>query len=343
MTLPLRILICRSDVMGDNIYSLPVANDLKAAFPDCRITWMTRASVAPLIRLDGNIDEVIEWDDRTDPAPLLPRLAGRFDAAIVLHPKPKRWFPLAALFRQAGIPVRVGTGRRWWGLLLYTHRMWATRHAGGMHECDRARLHARIMLKALGGDPRVCDRPAGTALAVPEQEAGLARAWFSQAGLDRPVLLHAGSASAMDWPVSHMARLADRLAERGIPVLISTGLHRPDLERALTKACAGTHVFTPGEARLGQLAAWLQAARCVVGASTGPLHLAGALGTPTVGLFPCVNDCLPGQWGPRGARAINLVAPMPAEGMARRRHLADPDHMRSLTVDSVLAAVLWQV
>jgi ADP-heptose:LPS heptosyltransferase len=300
--------------------------------------------VAPLVRLDRNVAEVLEWDDRTGPEALLPRLAGQFDAAVVLHPKPKRWSLLAALLRRAGIPVRVGTGRRWWGLLLYTHRMWQTRHHGGMHECARARHHGRVLIRALGGDPSVCDRPARTALAVPPEETAAARDWFLRLGLERPVILHVGSAgSAMDWPVGHMAQLADRLAERGVPVLISTGLRRPDLEQAMGLACARTHAFTPPEPRIAQLAAWLQLAGCVVAGSTGPLHLAGALGAPTVGLFPCVNDCLPAQWGPLGERAINLVAPTPSGGMPRRRHLADPAQMRALSVDSVLSAVLRQL
>jgi len=344
MTHPLRILICRSDVMGDNICSLPVADDLRMAFPHCRITWLTRSSVAPLVRLDRNVAEVLEWDDRTDPEALLPMLAGQFDAAVVLHPKPKRWSLLAALLRRAGIPIRVGTGRRWWSLLLYTHRMWQTRHHGGMHECTRARHHGRVLIRALGGDPSVCDRPARTALTVPPEEIAAARDWFRRLGLDRPVLLHVGSSgSAMDWPVSYMAQLADRLAERGVPVLISTGLRRPDLEQAMGLACARPHAFTPPEPRIAQLAAWLQLAGCVVAGSTGPLHLAGALGTPTVGLYPCVSDCLPAQWGPMGERAINLVAPAPPGGMPRRRHLADPAQMLGLSVDSVLAAVLQQL
>jgi len=62
-----------------------------------------------------------------------------------------------------------------------------------------------------------------------------------------------------------------------------------------------------------------------------------------VGLFPSVRDCLPGQWGPLGERAINLVAPTPPGGMARRRRLADPTHMRALPVATVLAAVLRQL
>jgi heptosyltransferase III len=337
------ILICRTDVLGDNIYSLPVADDLKTALPGCRITWLTRPSVVPLICLDSNVDEVLVWDGQSDPEVLLPRLTDRFDAAVVLHPKPKRWSPLAAVLRRARIPVRVGTGRRWWGLFLYTHRMWETRHRGGMHECVRARHHGRRLLEALGADPSVCERPPRTALRVPEPELAAARAWFQQAGCAKPVLLHVGSGSAVNWPLTHMAALADRLQSLGHSVLISTGHGRPDLQQAMAEACSRNHPFTPLEPTLEQLAAWLQEARCVVAASTGPLHLAGMLGTPTVGLFPCVNDCLPAQWGPLGKRAVNLVAPPPPGGMYRRRHLVDPEHLGSLSVERALEAVLRQL
>jgi heptosyltransferase-1 len=343
MNHPLRVLISRSDVLGDNVYSLPVADDLKSAFPECHITWITRASVAPLVRMDRNVDEVFVWDDSTDPAPLLPQIAGHFDAVIVLHPKPKHWSPLATLLWRAGIPIRVGTGRRWWGFLLYTHRMWETRHKEGMHECTRSRHHGRVLLKALGADPTVCDRPPRTGLTVPEEASAEALAWFAQAGLQRPVILHVGSSSASDWPISHMAQLADRLVDRGVPVLISTGYSRPDLEQIMREACARPQVFTPGQPTMAQLAAWLKEAACVVGASTGPLHLAGMLGTPTVGLFPCILDARPGSWGPMGERAINLVAPEPPGGMYNRRKDADPAHMRALTVDTVLEAVLKQI
>jgi ADP-heptose:LPS heptosyltransferase len=339
---PLRILICRSDRIGDNICSLPVAADLKQAFPDCRITWLAKASVAPLVRMDPNVAEVMEWDDNTDPDALLPRLTGQFDAAVVLYPKPKRWLALAATLRTAGIRIRVGTGLRWWGLLLYTHRTWSSRHRGGIHERVRSRQHGRVLLRALGGDTSVCDRPARTGLTVPPAELALAREWFRQLHLERPVLLHLGCTASMEWPTEYMAELADRLTELGVPVLISTGLRRPDLEQAMTRACVHPHPFTPQEPRIEQLAAWLSLCGCVVAGSTGPLHLAGALGTPTVGLFPCCDDCLPAQWGPMGEGAINLVAPTPPGGMPRRRYLADPDQLRGLSVTTVLEAVLSQ-
>jgi ADP-heptose:LPS heptosyltransferase len=199
------------------------------------------------------------------------------------------------------------------------------------------------LLQAFGADLSICDRPPRTGLTVPDQECVQAQAWFDRMNLHHPILLHVGSGSAVDWPLAHMAQLADRLVERGAPVLVSTGFRRPDLEKAMRDTCARPHIFTPTEPRIEQLASWLKLSGCVVAASTGPLHLGGALGTPTVGLFPCIKDCLPAQWGPMGERAINLVVPTPPEGMYRRRHLADPNHMQALAVDTVLEAVVKQI
>jgi ADP-heptose:LPS heptosyltransferase len=213
-----------------------------------------------------------------------------------------------------------------------------------MHECARAREHGRTLLAALGADTGVCDRPPRTGLTVPDAARASARAQLAALGVSDAVLLHVGSnGSAADWPIAHMAQLADALAEQGVPVLVSTGLRRPDLEQAMRQACRLTHAYTPAEPSMERLAAWLEAARCVVAGSTGPLHLAGALGTPTVGLFPCVKDCLPAQWGPLGERAIDLVAPEPPTGMVRRRKLIEAGHMRALGVHAVLQAVLRQL
>ena len=110
---PIRILISRTDGLGDNLLGLPIANDPKTAFPSCRVTWMANEAVAPLISMDHNVDEVWVWDGVSPTDYLEPKLNGNFDAALVLHPKPKEWLPLPRLLRQAGIPIRVGTGRRW--------------------------------------------------------------------------------------------------------------------------------------------------------------------------------------------------------------------------------------
>lgn len=340
-----RLLVVRTDAVGDTVLSLPVAGDLKASLPGCHVTWLSTPAVAPLPRLDANVDAVLEWSDRTPVAPLVPLLeAGHFDAAVVLHPKPKGWSPLTAALLRARIPVRVGTGRRWWGLALYTHRVWATRHRAGLHECARAREHGRVLLRALGADTGVCDRPALARLAAPGEELARVKEHLERESLGSPVLLHAGSrGNAADWPLDHVAALADRLHDEGAPVVLSAGLGRTDLEEALRALCRHAPRFVPSDLPLGRFACWLAAARCVVAGSTGPLHLAAALGTPTVGLFPNVKDCLPQQWAPLGDRSANLVAPAPPGGTVRKRGTHPPGHMAGLTVDQVHAALRRQL
>jgi ADP-heptose:LPS heptosyltransferase len=338
-----RIIIARTDVVGDNVVSLPVAADLKAALPGCRIGWIAKASVAPLIRLDRNVDEVIEWNEFTSAQPLLPRLQGAWDAAVVLHPKPKRWSTLASVLRQARIPIRVGSGRRWWGLLLYTHWVWQSRHTAGMHEAVRNRHHGRILLRALGADQSVLQQPARTGLTIPDALLTAQRAWLGPIA-GRFVVLHVGSnGSSVDWPLRNMAELADRLADRDIPCLISTGFRRPDLETQMRSLSRCEHRYTDPELPLPDLCALIQLSSCVVANSTGMLHVAGGLGVRSVGLFPNMKDCFPEQWGPIGDLSINLVAPPPPGGTYPKRGMASPDHMAGIPVEQVEAAVLRQV
>jgi ADP-heptose:LPS heptosyltransferase len=301
--------------------------------------------VAPLPRLDADVDAVLEWSGGTPAAALAPQLeAGRFDAAVVLHPKPRLWSPLAAALFRAGIPVRVGSGRRWWGLALYSHRVWATRHRAGRHECWRAREHGRALLRALGADAGVCDLPPRTRLAAPAEAVSRVKELLARESLGSPVLVHASSrGNAADWPLENVAALADRLREEGEAVVLSAGLGRTDLEEALRSLCRRAPRLVPSDLPLPEFAAWLAAARCVVAGSTGPLHLAAALGTPTVGLFPNVKDCLPEQWGPLGDRSANLVAPAPPGGTIRKRGTHPPGHMEGLTVDQVHGALRRQL
>ena len=343
MPAPRQILIVRSDAVGDNVVTLPVAADLKAADPTLYITWMARPAVAPLIALDRNVDEVLEWHPDHDLTPLLPKLTDRFTAALVIQPKPKGWSPLAAALFKARIPIRIGAGRRWWGLLLYNRLVFENRHRKGMHECEHSRVYGRALLRALGL-PDVIQYPPRTGLTIPADLAASQRAWLGEHAGDRTILLHIGSnGSSVDWPLDHMAALADQLDEQGHRVVVSTGFRRPDLEAEFSRHAKRRHRMTDPELSLAGLCALLHVVDVVVANSTGPLHVAGALGTRTVGLFPNMKDCFPEQWAPLGERSLNLVAPPPPGGTYKKRGTASADHMAGITVAEVAAAVTKQL
>jgi heptosyltransferase-2/heptosyltransferase-3 len=98
--------------------------------------------------------------------------------------------------------------------------------------------------------------------------------------------------------VDKWAVVANELAQRHRATIILTG--GPG-ETALAQAIAGKlsapHIILAGETSLGQLAAVFAHCRLTLGADSGPLHLAVAVGVPTVHVFGPVDPVLFGPWG----------------------------------------------
>ena len=123
---------------------------------------------------------------------------------------------------------------------------------------------------------------------APETELG------SEAGLGEPILAAAGVAGAFAvlnpgarmadrrWPPAAHAAVARGLAARGLEVLVVWGPGEEALARAVAEG-SGARLAPPTDLR--QLAAVLRRARLCVSNNSGPMHLAVAVGTPTVGVF----------------------------------------------------------
>jgi len=99
------------------------------------------------------------------------------------------------------------------------------------------------------------------------------------------------------WPTTHMAALIDALTARGWPVLLTAA---PDPAELAMLADIQGRLARPvaslaGELTLEELGAALQGARAFVGMDSVPMHMAAAVGTPTVALFGPSGDI---EWGP---------------------------------------------
>src|SRR5580765_494799 len=99
-----RILVVRTDRLGDVLLTTPVSTALRQAFPKAKITWLVRSYAAPLLENNPDVDSMI-IDRGGSTGELVAQLKKEhFDAAIVAYP---RWRIAWALWR-AGIPVRIG-------------------------------------------------------------------------------------------------------------------------------------------------------------------------------------------------------------------------------------------
>ncbi|OGJ85068.1 MAG: hypothetical protein A2268_16260 [Candidatus Raymondbacteria bacterium RifOxyA12_full_50_37] len=302
----MKILISRTDKIGDVVCTLPLAGALKAWQPACRVGFLCSAHVQPLVAVCANVDEIIVREELE--AAGLDRAAERlkkagFDAVVHVFPVP--W--IARLCSRARIPLRIGTLRRWYHWLTCNRRVMVKRSGSRLHE---AQLNLLLLAPIIG--------PAGFPLKsipllygltrVPELHPTLAKC-IDPARFN--LVLHPGSrGSAPVWPMEHFVDLAARLpSERFNVVLSGNGHEREQIRTAFGVAACR---LLP-ETDLSGLISFIAASDGFVASSTGPAHIAAALGRRVLGIHTDRPPTHPGRWAPVGSRASTVSAPDPAD------------------------------
>ena len=152
------------------------------------------------------------------------------------------------------------------------------------------------------------------------------------------VVVHPGaSVPARGIAVDHAAAIVAELRSRGRTVVVTGGPDEAAVTAAISTAAGATDLG--GHLSLGELAAVLDRAACLVGGNSGPAHLAAAVGTPVVSLFAPV---VPAQWWrPWGVPVVVLGdQDAPCRG-TRARDCPVPGHpcVSGVTGDAVADAV----
>jgi ADP-heptose:LPS heptosyltransferase len=285
--LPRQIAVLRALQLGDLLCAVPAFRALRSALPETEVVLLGLPWARSFVdRFDDYIDDFMEvpgFPGLPEQAPAPDRLptflgevqARRFDLVLQMHGCGTITNPLAMLFG----------GRRTAGFYLpgqYCPDP-ATFLPYPAHEPE-IRRHLRL-LQFLGVPPR------GEELEVPlrpEDEAALnkldAGGELHTAG--PYVCLHAG-ARALEgrWPVECFAAVADRLAARGLQIVLTGSGDEVDLARRLAAGMQARALNLAGQTNLGGLAALLYHARLLICNDTGVSHLAAALRTPSVVVF----------------------------------------------------------
>jgi heptosyltransferase-3 len=325
------ILIVRTDRLGDVLLTTPVSTALRRMFPKARISWLVRPYTAPLLENNPDVDQILADRDES-PGRLADRIRSeRFDAAIVAYP---RWRIVLALWL-ARVPLRIGPANKFYAILL-NKRVRQRRSKGKKHEAD----YNLELLEPLG----ISFKRYPTRYVATEEERKAARRFLEAKGISgaKPfAILHPGSGgSSARWPLEHFMELGDALQEDGCDLVV-TGGPGEDHEGAMAAGMRRPPVFIPGgSVSIRELAAILSCADLVVTNSTGPLHLAVALGVPTVSIYSPLPTRHPARWGPY---------PAYVEGDALHRVLLAPlgggeakaiEDMGAVSVEEVLRLCL---
>ncbi len=325
-----RVLLIRTDRIGDVVLSTPVATAIKRAFPESHIIFLARNYTRGLLEFHRDVDEVWteeELEKGGHPTQFLRK--AHLDATIALHPEPK-W---AWRLWRARVPLRVGTAYRAFSLF-YNVRVKEHRKRTPIHEAE----HNLNLLKPLG----ITDFSVEFHFQLPDELVTRVRGKLFAKGIEpgQPfVVLHPGSGgSAVDWPPHFFGELAFRLNGEGIPIVVTGSAAEGSLTEEVSRG-GRLGVNLAGELSLEELAATLKLAGVVVANSTGPLHLAVALGTEVVGLYCPVPPCYPERWGPYGRMDSVLVpASVPCKSCSDKT-CAKSRCMEQISVEAVFEKV----
>lgn len=327
-----RILICRTDNIGDVVLTLPLAGYLKQRWPGATVDLVCRSYAAPVVAQCRHIDHVLTFEKGDDPAPLFAGQA--YD--IVIFAFPNR--ALAKAARRAGVAERVGTSHRLFHWLTCNRLAHFNRSRSQLHE---AQLNFAL-LRPLGIDvtPTLAQIVPLYGLQAPLRPA--AESLRAQAPFN--LILHAKSnGNGREWPLSHYEALARQLASvPGVAIWLTGSAAEGEIVR---RAAPGLLALANvrdlfGTVDLAGLTALIGVADGLIASGTGPLHVAAALGRPALGLFPPIQPIDIPRWGALGERAQSLAAP---ERCATCDGNASCACMAAIGVERVAAVVLeWR-
>ncbi|HTU71862.1 MAG TPA: glycosyltransferase family 9 protein [Candidatus Baltobacteraceae bacterium] len=350
------LLYCAGGGIGDSLIASIVARALHQRYE--RVDALTLPAHRSTLERVPDLDAV--WvDDGGDEAALAASLREReYNACVVTWATART----ARIPKLAKIPIRVGQSRRLYSRD-FTRRVLVRSEDGNVtsHWSDILLDYAR----ALQCD--TADRiPRFVPTAADEAEASLViPSVVSEAnGVEGPyIILHPTNAIASqrgNWPVRSWAALARALADRyQAAVLLSGAASDEAINAAILRQAQDDRVRAQddrvraqdervnaqddrvfnvaGRLGIGAFGALARRARAFVGITTGTMHVAAAVGAPTIGIFPFQSD-FPERWAPLGPQTALVRPDYPCHPGDTKEKCRDYACIANLDVDRILAS-----
>jgi len=282
----MNILIVRLGALGDVVHAIPAAAALRTAYPAARIDWLVEARHRAIVDLVTAVDRAVvveraTWDGWTSAIQELRRTS--YDVAIDLQGLMK-----SAVFARASGAARV-VGFSIWHLREKAARPFYTTTAESeMTHVIRKNLQ---LLRAVGVNDDEIRFPLSTPASAALDRVRL------QIGDRRFALINPGAAwPNKRWLPERFGEIASFVSDEcGMTPFVLWGPGEDSLSQSVVAASNGAARGAPATT-IADLVALSRAAALVVSGDTGPLHIATAVGTPTVGLFGPTDPARNGPW-----------------------------------------------
>ncbi len=311
-----RILISRTDSIGDVMLTLPMCYYLKLMLSDVTVLFLGKSYTQDIIENCPFVDEFINADDFQSSGN--DKIVGfiqnlNLDAVVFALPD-KRWMEL---FFLAQVPTRIATGHRIQSWKWATNRPMFGRKNSDLHE-------AQLNIKLL--------RPLGINVQPTLAELG-AISLFKKAtstSYHRLIIHPFSQGSALNWTMKEYDELVGLLLDQGFEIVIS-GTAKDAIQLAEFE---GEHLKKAtsicGQFSLSSFIEYIGQSHALLACSTGPLHLAAVQGIHAIGLYVDRRPIHPGRWRPIGPH-VHVVKE------------SDVDQKQILTTPTLVATFLKSI
>lgn len=320
---PFRLLLRSPNWLGDACMALPAVRALKTGRPDLQVHVLCPSKLADLWKQIPEVDGVIlkEGREGTGAVARKIRAAGDFDAAILFTNSARSTLEIW----RAGVPRLVGYHGSWRSRLM--HQI-VPEPKGGQPPLHHAQRYLRIA--------EHCGANIEHALsAVP------ARPDFGNgAPLRLGICAGAEYGPAKRWPMENFLAVAKQVGAQHPPAewLLFGAPGEKAMGETMSMQLNGTrHQNLVGKTSLAELIQQLRACRLLLTNDTGTMHLAAALGVPTVSIFASTEPILTGPLGP-GHRIVRHHVPC-SPCFKRECPFGHYQCMTGVTVERVAAEV----
>ncbi len=284
---PNSLAIARTDSIGDVIVTLPLCGFIKKHSPNTRIVFIGRSYTQAIVEACPFVDEFLNFDMRAISSLKVEACVFAFPDAEVM-----KWV------KAQGVKNRIATGSRIASWKFANDRVFFSRKNSDLHE---SQLNFYLL------------RPFGVE-DIPSLEE--IRLWHVlKPQVDSPIQLEPNKrsvvfhmlskGSALNWSLHQYQELAALLPAADFNIYI-TGTEEEGVRIRKDFRFDSHLTDLTGKLSLPQLIAFISSCETLVAASTGPLHIASAVGIRAIGLYPSQRPMHPGRWMPIGERAAYL-------------------------------------
>ena len=320
-----RIIISRTDSIGDVVLTLPLAVALRQKFPEAYIIFLGRKYTEQVIRCCSAVNEFADWDEIQHSVEKMRSL----NADVILHVFPGS--KIASMAKQAGILLRIGTSHRLYHFLTCNKLINLGRKNSDLHEAQlNLKLGVALGLKGDFSIDELREMNILDKIQVLKEDELIEKC-------RKNIILHPSSrGSAREWHRDNFSSLIRSLPADKFKIFISGTKEEGEKLKAFIEDHPGVTDIT-GKQDLSQFISFISRCDALVAASTGPLHIAAALGIKAIGIFPPMRPIHKERWGPIGKRALALSVD---KSCSDCRKSSDCVCMRLVSPENVLKELL---